>query len=466
MTALASLSVDDLHAVYATGTTTPSEVIRALYTHIEAYRAKDPAVWIDLCPLEDALSAAAALEIQYEGKEKPALYGVPFSVKNSIHVAGYKTTLACPTFAYVPTKTAPVVQRCLDAGAIFVGTTNLDQFATGLVGHRSAYGTPRCVYDPEYISGGSSSGSAVAVGAGLCTFSISTDTAGSTRVPASLNGLIGLKPTLGTLSTVGLVPACKTADCVCVLAKTVEDAKAAWAVMRGFDEDDTLARSPLELQALGGLPSLLSREGGVRFATPPKELLKVLSEPYAKLWAKAMEKLDRVGSGLVRAEQFDYEPFEAANGMLYGSSIVAQRLVAFDDYLKQHGTSYLHPVIAEIFQSSSGFDATRAYQDLFTLAEYKRKVQLQYRDNIDILVVPSTTVHWKVEEVDEDPIGRNKVLGSFTHFVNLVDLCAISVPAGTWNNPAGNELPFGVTFIAMPGRDEDIMELARRFMAL
>ncbi|GAA5993262.1 hypothetical protein JCM11641_000942 [Rhodosporidiobolus odoratus] len=466
MSSLHSLAISELHSAYASGSLTPTDTVRAIYDRIEAYRAKDPAVWIDVIPFEDALPAASTLEEQYKDKPKPALYGIPFSVKNSIDVRGYKTTLACPTFAYVPEKTAPVVQRCIDAGGIFVGTTNLDQFATGLVGHRSAYGTPRCVFDSEYVSGGSSSGSAVSVGAGLVSFSVATDTAGSTRVPASLNGLIGLKPTLGTLSTVGLIPACKTADCITVLAKTIDDAKVAWGVMRAFDEEDDYARTPLQLAVLNMLPSLAGKEGGVRFATPPEELLGVLSEPYAKLWGEAVEKLEKAGSGFVRAKEFSYEAFEAANNMLYGSSIVAQRLVAFDDYLKRYGYSSLHPVISEIFKSSSGFDSVRAYQDLFLLASYKRKVELQYRDNIDILIVPSTTVHWKVKEIDQDPIGRNKVLGSFTHFVNLVDLCAVSVPAGTWINDKGNEMPFGITLISTPGRDDDILELARRFTAL
>ncbi|GAA5834677.1 hypothetical protein JCM11251_003629 [Rhodosporidiobolus azoricus] len=466
MSALESLSIADLQAAYASGSTTPSSIVRSLYSRINAYAQKDPAVWIDVCPIEDALAATAALEKRYDGREKPALYGVPFSVKNSIDVAGYKTTLACESFGYMATKTAPVVQRCLDAGAILIGTTNLDQFATGLVGHRSPYGTPRCVHDDEYISGGSSSGSAVSVGAGLCSFSVATDTAGSTRVPAALNGLVGLKPTLGTLSTVGLVPACKTADCITVLAPTLDDARTAWGVMRSFDEQDVYARSPLELKALAGLPRLVERADGVRFATPPKELLEVLSEPYQKLWGQAVKKLKSQGAGFVEADGFDYTPFEAANQMLYGSSIVAQRLVAFDDYLKEHGLSKLHPVIASIFESSSGFDSVRAYQDLFLLADYKRKVEIQFRDHIDVLIVPSTVIHWKVKEVDEDPINRNKLLGSFTHFVNLVDLCAISVPAGTWTNEKGNKLPFGLTFIAMPGRDEDIIELSRRFMKL
>ncbi|GAA5894883.1 hypothetical protein JCM5296_007607 [Sporobolomyces johnsonii] len=454
------LSISALHASYASGSTTPSEVVRAVYDRIQEYAKRDPAVWIDVAPLEDALAAAAAVEQQYEGKAKPRLYGVPFSVKNSIDVAGYKTTLACESFAYMPEKTAPVVERCLAEGGIFVGTTNLDQFATGLVGHRSPYGTPRCVADAEYISGGSSSGSAVAVAAKLCTFSISTDTAGSTRVPAAFNGLVGLKPTLGTLSTVGLVPAVKTADCVCVLARTISDAKAAWEVMRWYDESDVYARLPSSLANLPKWPPT-----GLRFGTPPAELLSVLSEPYAKLYDEALAKLSKLDGKLQRATNFDYSAFEAANNMLYGASIVAQRLVAFDEYLQKEGFSKLHPVIASIFESSTGFDAVRAYRDLFQLAEYKRKVEIEFRDHLDVLVVPSTVTHWKVSEIDDDPLGRNKVLGSFTHFVNLVDLCALAVPAGTWTNPSGHALPFSITFIAPPGRDEDLLRLAETFLA-
>jgi len=276
----------------------------------------------------------------------------------------------------------------------------------------------------------------------LVRSSIGTDTAGSTRVPASFNGVVGLKPTLYSISTVGLVPACKTADCVTVLAPTVDDARQVYDVLRAYDPDDSLARPYAKLKA--GLSPW--RSEGIRFATPPSELLEVLSTPYAKLYKQAVDKLAQ--GGLAKADDFNYEPFEQANNMLYGScvpfffpsleplvllkwgeadlvlplcsSIVAQRLVAFDDYLTAHGTSTMHPVVASIFAASSGFSAVRAYQDLFLLAAYKRRVELEF-EKADVLVVPSTVTHWKVVEVDEDPLGRNKILGSFTHFVNLVE---------------------------------------------
>ncbi|KAL2802851.1 amidase signature domain-containing protein [Aspergillus granulosus] len=453
------LDITTLHDLYSTNKLTPTSLINQIYDHIESY--PDKAVWIHLIPREEAVAAAATLTKQHTSSTTPLppLYGIPFSVKDSIDIAGIPTTVACPSFAYTPTATAPVVQKVLDAGGILIGKANLDQFATGLVGHRSAYGTPRCVFDSEYISGGSSSGSAVGVGAGLVSFAIATDTAGSTRVPAALNGLVGLKPTLGTLSTVGLVPACKTADCITVLAKSVADARIAWGVMRGFDEEDVFARREVpKPTALGDV---------VRFGVPPEDLLNVLSRPYRALFEQCLRGLCSPGKGLgvqYQKSEFDYTPFQSANNMLYGSSIVAQRLVAFDEYLETHGLEKLHPVIKTIFEASSGFDAVRAYKDLFNLALYKRQAEHQFLKNIDILIVPSTVTHFTVAEIDEDPIERNKLMGSFTHFVNLLDLCAVAVPVGKWRNARGNLMPFGVTLIGLAGRDEELMGLGEKII--
>lgn len=453
VTEVESLDAAYLHSQYASGSLTPTQVVTQIYDKIKAY--PDKAVWIHLLPLQTVLYSISSLPTTYSPATHP-LYGIPFSVKDSIDIADLPTTLACPSYSYIPTVTAPVVQKCLDAGAILIGKTNLDQFATGLVGHRSPYGTPRCVYDAEYISGGSSSGSAVSVAAELVTLSIGTDTAGSTRVPASLNGLVGLKPSLGTLSTVGLVPAVKTADCVTVLARSMDDARRAWDVMRGYDEDDVFARQTLPDRGAWLVDKSL------RFGVPHADLLSVLSPDYSKLYQHALTKIP----ALLNAEQsqFDYTPFESANNMLYGSSIVAQRIVAFAPYLATHGYDKMHPVVSEIFKSSANFNAVQAYTDFFTLASYKRLAEVQFRDNIDVLILPSTVCHWKDSEVDEDPIGRNKLLGSFTHFVNLLDLCAVSVPAGWWVNGNGKRLPFGITVVAQAGRDAQIMELGGRIM--
>ncbi|KAL4899353.1 amidase signature domain-containing protein [Aspergillus multicolor] len=471
------LRITTLHDLYASKKLTPTHLINQIYDRIESY--PDKAVWIHLVPREEALAAATALTERYTNTNPttplPPLYGIPFSVKDSIDVAGQPTTLACPSFAYTPTATAPVVQRALDAGGILLGKTNLDQFATGLVGHRSAYGTPRCIFDGEYISGGSSSGSAVSVGAGFVAFAIATDTAGSTRVPAALNGLVGVKPTLGTLSTVGLIPACRTADCVTVLANCVGDARVAWGVMRGFDAGDVFARRD------GEIPVRRPFGDVVRVGFPPRERLGVLSAPYRALFERCvgalcrLERAPAVGAHAQPQPQsqshaqfqkanFDYAPFQAANEMLYGSSIVAQRLAAFEGYIQAHGLDKLHPAVKTIFAASSGFDAVRAYKDIFDLALYKRQAETEFLENIDILVVPSTVTHFTVAEIDEDPIGRNRVLGSFTHFVNLLDLCAVAVPVGRWENARGNLLPFGITLIGQAGRDEELMALGEKIM--
>ncbi|KAB5559556.1 putative glutamyl-tRNA amidotransferase subunit A [Coniochaeta sp. 2T2.1] len=459
-----SLTITTLHAGYSSGAFTPADVINTIYDRIESY--PDKAVWIHLIPRQQVLADAQRLTSSLHASSSvspsplPPLYGIPFSVKDSIDVSPYSTTLACPTFSYVPDRTAPCVQRIIDAGGILVGKTNLDQFATGLSGHRSPYGTPRCVFDAEYISGGSSSGSAVSVGADLVSFTVATDTAGSTRVPAALNGVVGLKPTLGTISTVGLVPACKTADCITVIARTVSDARVAQGVMTAYDEEDVYAR--LTLPVWPAVWPSVTRD--IRFGIPPTDLLEILSPEYSQLFNTTISTLSTV-LGLSPPRQFDYTPFSQANALLYGSSIVSQRLVAFDTYLQSHGYSELHPVVASIFESSQGFDAVKAYKDIFNLQYLRRKAEIQFRDNIDVLIVPSTVCHFTVEEMDESPMERNKLLGSFTHFVNLLDLCAVQVPVGKWRNGGGREMPFGVTIVGQAGRDGEVLALGERVMA-
>lgn len=270
-------------------------------------------------------------------------------MKDSIDIAELPTTLACPSFAYTATATAPVINRILDAGAILIGKTNLDQFATGLAGVRSPYGIPRCVFDSEYICGGSSSGSAVSVAANLVSFTVCTDTGGSTRVPAALNGVVGLKPTLGMISTEGLFPACKNIDCVCIIARTIDDAEQAWNIMKGFDEKDVYARRELPT---------------IRFGVPPANELGHLSPAYAGLFRQGVTALENK-LGLTRAE-FDYTPFEDANQMLYDSSIVSQRLLAFEPYTTAHGLESLHPAVKATFQAAAdkNFNATNTYQDI------------------------------------------------------------------------------------------------------
>lgn len=452
---VSSLDIADLRKRYVAKSLSPVDVVRHVYEKIASYQ--DKAVWIYLAPEAEALRRAQELENKYDSSSLPPLFGIPFSVKDSIDITGLLTTLACPSFAYTAATTAPVISRILDAGAIFIGKTNLDQFATGLAGVRSPYGIPRCVFDADYISGGSSSGSVVSVAASLVSFTVCTDTGGSTRVPAAFNGVVGLKPTLGTISTEGLIPACKNIDCVCVIARTMDDAEAAWSVMKAFDENDVYARREL--------PIWNSWNERVRFGIPDQDALLNLSPAYAGLFQQVVSTLGKDPRCI--QTDFDYAPFALANQMLYDSSIVSQRLLAFDPYISSHGLESLHPAIKKTFETAmeNRFSAVRAYEDIFTLASYKRQAEIQFQ-TVDVILVPSTVDHFTVAELEEESMTRNKVMGRFTNFVNLLDLCAVSVPVGWWTNKNGNKLPFGVTVVGQAGKDREVMAFGKKLMEM
>lgn len=455
-TARMNLQVSRLSAEYAAEILSPIDVVLHVYEAISAYH--DKAVWIHLVPEEEALCRARELLAAYpDPGSRPKLFGIPFSVKDSIDVAGLPTTLACPSFAYTANATASVVERALQAGGIFIGKTNLDQFATGLTGARSPFGAPRCALDSDYISGGSSSGSAVSVAASLVSFTICTDTGGSTRLPAALNGIVGLKPTLGCISTTGLFPACKNIDCVCTIAQTIDDAEIVWDVMRAFDPTDTFARRQL--------PSWPPWKEPVRFGIPSVEALQSLSPKYGTLLEETVAILQ--SSEDFAETTFDYSPFEKANQMLYDSSIVAQRLLAFKPYTSSQGLDLLHPAIKATFEAAeaNAFDAVKAYEDIFSLAQHRRDAEKEF-NKVDILIVPATVCHWTVAELNEDPMARNKVMGKFTNFVNLLDLCAISVPVRTWRSVNDKTMAFGITIIAQAGKDREVMEVARKIVKL
>jgi allophanate hydrolase len=481
------ISIEALTTLYSTTSLQPSAVITEVYRRIAA--GSDEAIFITLVPEATAQFAAKALSETHPDGPTPTkpLWGIPFSVKDSLDIASLPTTLACPTFAYEATHTAPCITRLLAAGAILIGKTNLDQLATGLNGTRSPYGVPHSVFSPAHISGGSSSGSAVSVAAHLVSFSVGTDTAGSTRVPAALNGLVGLKPTLGTISTVGLVPAVRTADCVTVLAKTVKSALAALEVMQTFDADDIFAREPAQLKLLDAQPrwfggGVVESSRSLRYALPPKELLAELCPAYGTLFAHLVSLLPKLNLQQADTETFDYSPFAAANGMLYGSSIVAQRLTAFAPYIASHGFDKLDANVGAIFRASTGFDAQQAYKDMFALQEYRRHAARQFNssagnaEGIDFLLVPSTPLHPTIAEIQADPLALNARLGTFTHFVNLLDLCAVAVPLRSSRAGAGAQracyrrsgipMPFGVTLIALPGREKDLCQVAEKLMGV
>lgn len=452
----ANLQLSYLRSQYVAGALSPADVIRQVHQSITSYH--DKAVWIHIIPEADLLARAHDLMAARRGEDTlPPLYGIPFSVKDSIDVAGLPTTLACPSFAYTAKSNAVVVERLLHAGAILVGKTNLDQFATGLTGMRSPYGVPRCVLDSDYISGGSSSGSAVSVAASLVSFSICTDTGGSTRVPAALNGIVGFKPTLGCISTTGLFPACKNIDCVCVMAQTVGDARAVWEIARSFDSTDTFSRRELPTWTLWNSP--------IRVGVPCDEALQVLSPSYARLYHGSVARICD-NPEFVKG-QCDYGPFEKANQMLYDSSAVAQRLLAFEDYISSQGLELLHPDIKVTFESAqaNAFDAIKAYKDIFSLAQHKRDAEVEFT-KIDILIVPSTVCHWTLSELEEDRMGRNKVMGKFTNFVNLLDLCGITVPVGSWQSASNKTMSFGVTIIGQAGKDMEVLAVGKKIMEI
>ncbi|MCX4098252.1 allophanate hydrolase [Nocardia sp. alder85J] len=407
-------SVAEILASHESGSGSPTKTAARVADAIAA-RGGD-GTWITPVPRDRLLAAAAEIERRPGARTLP-LYGVPFGVKDSIDVAGWPTTLACPDFAYTATETAPAVQRLLDAGALFVGKTNLDQFATGLNGTRTPYPIPRSVFGGNMISGGSSSGSALAVALGEVPFCVATDTAGSGRVPAALNGIVGWKPSRGLISTVGLVPACKSLDCLTLMATRIDDLDRVFDVIAAEDPDDPWSRP--RGASFGG--------GPIRVGLPPESELEFFGdEPVRAAHLAFREQLGRLGFDRV---EIDSKPFFDAGELLYAGPWVAERLVEFDTFLSEHPDSVL-PVIREILNTGYRFDAIdvfRAHQTLQRL----RSVVARMWSGFDVVVMPTIGTTFTVEQVLADPIATNTVLGHYTHFGNLLDLTAIAVPVGT-----------------------------------
>ncbi|HEY3620907.1 MAG TPA: allophanate hydrolase, partial [Roseiarcus sp.] len=366
------------------------------------------------------------------------LYGVPFVVKDNIDVAGLPTTAACPAFAHRPVKSAFVVERLEDAGAIVIGKTNLDQFATGLVGVRSPYGVPRNALRADLIPGGSSSGSATAVGAGLVPFSLGTDTAGSGRVPAAFNGIVGLKPSLGALSTSGVVPACRTLDTVSIFAREVADAFMVFQATCGFDEQDSYCRR-FPQAALSAFPS------GIRLGTPRLDQRQFFDDAdAADAFSRDIEIAESLGARIVA---FDFEPFAEVARALYEGPWVAERYAAVKSLIESNPEA-LHPVTRSIIEGARKFDAVAAFEAFYRLADQKRRTSRVWSE-FDAMLVPTAPRPYTIAEVEADPIRLNSRLGTYTNFVNLLDLCAIAVPSTI----RSDGLPASVTLIAPAGAD-------------
>jgi allophanate hydrolase len=358
------LSISALAASYRKGLS-PVTVIEALYQKIHSYAAIDPAVWIYLVPESTALAAAHSLLQKYPPAAahlRPPLFGIPFSVKDSIDIRGLATTTACPPLSHIAPLSAPVVDNVLAQGAILIGKTNLDQFATGLSGCRSPYGITKCVFNTDYISGGSSSGNAVSVGAGLCSFSLATDTAGSGRVPAALNGVVGYKPTRGTVSAVGVTPACLSLDCVAFMATNVEDARLVWDLCEGYDDEYVYAKATPPL--LRHVNSLGPQARQFSFGIPPPQVLALCAPVYQRMFGEAVEMLKSIGGVLI--DDMDWSPFENAGNLLYEGTFVSERLASLPDGWFEANKDHLHSVIRTIFQGvvDRRSTAVQAYRDL------------------------------------------------------------------------------------------------------
>jgi allophanate hydrolase len=433
-----SLSFDfvGLQRAYRERVTTPSAIAEEVLARIAA--AGDDRVWISRVPDAALRRAAAALETR-----DPAtlpLYGLPFAVKDNIDVAGLPTTCACPDFAYMPARSAPCIDRLLAAGALLVGKTNLDQFATGLVGVRSPHGAPRNPFDADYIPGGSSSGSAVAVAAGLVSFAIGTDTAGSGRVPASFNNIVGLKPTRGLVSASGMVPACRTLDCVSVFALTVPDAAAVLDIIRGYDAEDFFSR-----EAPAGFTAMVARPARFHFGIPRSEQLEFFGDTEnARLYETAIERLKRLGGSAVA---IDLQPFLDASQLVYRGAWIGERMAAIDAATKGRREMLL-PVIREIIAQGETVTGADAFRDRYRVADAIRRARPVWAA-VDLLALPTTGTTYRIAEIAAKPIGLNATLGHYTNFVNLMDLAALAVPAGF----RGNGLPAGVSLIASAFHD-------------
>ncbi len=433
------MKISEVRARYAAGMR-PGKLVAELYEKIRVWN--DPALFIHLPELDELV--ALAEEVERMSEDLP-LWGIPFVVKDNIDVAGWPTTAACPAFSYVPRVDAEVVRRLRAAGAIPLGKANLDQFATGLVGTRSPFGVPRNAIDAEFLPGGSSSGSASSVAAGLCCFSLGTDTAGSGRVPAAFQGLVGWKPTKGLLSTRGVVPACRSLDCVSVFTTTAEDAAAVAAVVAGFDEADAFSR---EIAPTG-------RAGAsFRFGVP--RALDFAGDPDTpELFAAAVERLKAIGGVPVG---IDLKPFVEAAKLLYEGPWVAERWAAVGGFVEEH-PGEVFPVTRKILEGSKGWDAAATFRAQYRLRELTRVAGKVWRE-IEVMLLPTTPRIYTLAEVLDEPYQTNATLGRYTNFMNLLDLAAVAMPAG---EARGGRARWGVTLAAPAGWDAVLLELAGRF---
>ena len=438
-----SFDIATLKARYETGALTPTTLVGSVLDRI-AERGDDR-VWIDQLGRDELVAIAERLE--GEGPTGKPLYGIPFAIKDNIDLAGHPTTAACPAFAYQAPHSAYAVERLISAGAIPIGKTNLDQFATGLSGTRSPYGAPSCALRHGYISGGSSSGSGVAVAAGLVSFALGTDTAGSGRVPAAFNNVLGLKPTRGLISTRGVVPACRSLDCVSIFALTSSDALAVLDATGGFDAADPFSRQPP--------PNLDTPQLDIarsRFGIPcAKDLDFFGNREGERLFWAMLRLIEKRGGTLV---EIDFTPFLQTAELLYHGPWIAERYVAIQDFFDQQPGA-LYPTTRQIIEGGTKPSAAESFKGYYHLKDLQRVVGALW-GSVDVLITPTAGRQYSIDEMIADPIHLNNALGYYTNFVNLLDLTAVAVPAGL--QPDG--LAFGITLLAPAWHELALCKLA------
>ena len=445
MSAFTRLSAGAIAQGVNSGATTALTVMEETLARLAAYDAHQPQAWISRADPQALRAAAAAIDARVAGGERLPLAGVPYAAKDNIDVLGLETTAACPAFAYQPERSATVIERLEAAGAICVGKTNLDQFATGLVGTRSPYGIPRNAYNRDYVSGGSSSGSAVAVAVGLVGFALGTDTAGSGRVPAAFNHLVGFKPSKGRWSTRGLVPACRSLDCITVFTDALDDAALVDEVLAGFDAEDAWSRPAHDLPLAG------SRRIGV----PRRDQRQFFGDIEAEyLYERALASLAQE----CELVEIDIEPLLETAQLLYGGPWVAERAAAVAGLLESNPLA-IDPVVREVIAPGSAMLATELWNGIYRLAELARVAEAMWGE-VDALAFPTTGTTYRVAELLEAPVALNSNLGRYTNFVNLLDMAAIAVPAGARSNNTG----FGITLIGPAHSDRALIALAQAYL--
>jgi allophanate hydrolase len=440
-------TVAEILDAYRRGAVKPEDIVARSFARIRAHN--DPAIFIALREEADVVAEARALG--RGGDTTLPLYGIPVAIKDNIDVKGLPTTAACPAYSYLPNQDATCVARLREAGALVLGKTNLDQFATGLVGVRTPYGIGRNLFDQKLIPGGSSTGSALAVGAGLAPLALGTDTAGSGRVPAAFGNIVGLKPSCGLVSTAGVVPACRTLDCVSVLALTVDDAMAMLRVTAGPDPADPFSR-PRPVHAVGPMPD------GLKIGVPlPGQRLFFGDHASEAAYDAALVRLSGLGAKIV---EIDIEPFYATARLLYEGPWVAERYLTARALIASSPEA-LHPVTRQVILAGAHGTAADAFAAFYQLEELRRVRDHTFRA-IDVMVLPTAPTIYAIDEVLADPIGLNSRLGAYTNFVNLLDMCGLAVPASM----RADGIPFGVTLLAPAGEDAALAAIGREFHAV